>query len=331
MKRALITGITGQDGRHLAEFLTGKGYQVFGLVRGQANPKAQMVMDENPSLELVEGDLQDLSSLIAAVEQVQPDEVYNLGAISFVQLSFKQPELTADITGLGVLRMLEAIRVVGGHQDNPIRFYQASSSEMFGKVRETPQNEQTPFHPRSPYGAAKVFGHYTTVNYREAYGLHATSGILFNHESERRGLEFVTRKVTNSMARIKLGLQERIPLGNLDTARDWGYAGDYVEAMWLMLQQPEPDDYVIAMGKTHTIRELLEVAAGVAGFDDWQPLVQQDERFMRPAEVDILTGDASKAREVLGWRPRVTFEELVQRMYENDLKEEQARAATAQR
>jgi GDPmannose 4,6-dehydratase len=331
MKRALITGITGQDGRHLSEFLSGKGYQVFGLVRGQANPKAQMVMDENPSLELVEGDLQDLSSLIAAVEQVQPDEVYNLGAISFVQLSFKQPELTADITGVGVLRMLEAIRVVGGTQNNPIRFYQASSSEMFGKVRETPQNEQTPFHPRSPYGVAKVFGHYTTVNYREAYGLHATSGICFNHEGPRRGLEFVTRKVTNAMARIKLGLQEKIALGNLDSARDWGYAGDYVEAMWLMLQQPEPGDYVIAMGETHTNRELLEIAARVAGFDDWRPLVQQDERFMRPAEVDILTGDATKARHVLGWRPRVTFEELVQTMYESDLKEEQARAAAARR
>jgi GDPmannose 4,6-dehydratase len=331
MKRALITGITGQDGRYMAEFLSGKGYQVFGLVRGQANPKAQMVMDENPSLELVEGDLQDLSSLIAAVEQVQPDEVYNLGAISFVQLSFKQPELTADITGLGVLRMLEAIRVVGGTESNPIRFYQASSSEMFGKVRETPQNEQTPFHPRSPYGAAKVFGHYTTVNYREAYGLHANSGICFNHESPRRGLEFVTRKVTNSMARIKLGLQEKITLGNLASSRDWGYAGDYVEAMWLMLQQPEPGDYVIAMGETHTNRELLEVAARVAGFDDWRPLVQQDERFMRPAEVDILTGDAGKARNALGWRPRVNFDELVQMMYENDLKEEQARAAAAQR
>jgi GDPmannose 4,6-dehydratase len=331
MKRALITGITGQDGRYMAELLAGKGYQVFGLVRGQANPKAQMIQDENPALELVEGDLQDLSSLIAAVEQVQPDEVYNLGAISFVQLSFKQPELTADITGLGVLRMLEAIRVVGGTADNPIRFYQASSSEMFGKVRETPQNEETPFHPRSPYGAAKVFGHYTTVNYREAYGLHANSGICFNHESPRRGLEFVTRKVTNSMARIKLGLQEKITLGNLDSSRDWGFAGDYVDAMWRMLQQPEPGDFVIAMGETHTNRELLDVAARVAGFDDWRPLVQQDERFMRPAEVDILTGDAGKARRQLDWQPRVTFEELVQMMYENDLKEEQARAAAARR
>ena len=240
MKRALITGITGQDGRYLAEFLVSKGYQVFGLIRGQNNPKAQVVQDENPALELIDGDLQDLSSLIAAVEQVQPDEVYNLGAISFVQLSFKQPELTADITGLGVLRMLDAIRVVGGAQNNPIRFYQASSSEMFGKVRETPQTENTPFHPRSPYGVAKVFGHYTTMNYRESYGLHASSGILFNHESPRRGLEFFPRKVTNSLARIKLGLQQKITLGNLDTARDWGYAGDYVEVMWLMLQQDEP-------------------------------------------------------------------------------------------
>jgi GDPmannose 4,6-dehydratase len=326
MKRALITGITGQDGRYLAEFLVSKGYQVFGLIRGQNNPKTQMVQDENPALELIEGDLQDLSSLIAVVEQVQPDEVYNLGAISFVQLSFNQPELTADITGLGVLRMLDAIRVVGGSQDNPIRFYQASSSEMFGKVRQTPQTEETPFHPRSPYGVAKVFGHYTTMNYRESYGLHASSGMLFNHESPRRGLEFVTRKITNSLARIKLGLQSNITLGNLDSARDWGFAGDYVEAMWLMLQQDEPGDYVIATGETHTLREFLETAARIAGFDDWQSLVQQDPRFMRPAEVDILTGDASKARAKLGWAPKISFEELVRRMYEHDLKEEQAKA-----
>jgi GDPmannose 4,6-dehydratase len=331
VKRALITGITGQDGRYLAEFLVGKGYQVFGLIRGQNNPKTQMVQDENPALELIEGDLQDLSSLIAVVEQVQPDEVYNLGAISFVQLSFNQPELTADITGLGVLRMLDAIRVVGGSQNNPIRFYQASSSEMFGKVRETPQTEDTPFHPRSPYGVAKVFGHYTTVNYRESYGLHASSGMLFNHESPRRGLEFVTRKITNSLARIKLGLQTNITLGNLDSARDWGYAGDYVEAMWLMLQQDEPGDYVIATGETHTLREFLEAAARIAGFDDWAPLVQQDPRFMRPAEVDILTGDASKARAKLGWAPKISFEELVRRMYEHDLKEEQAKADAKQR
>src|SRR6478609_5614930 len=292
MKRALITGITGQDGRHMSEFLVDKGYQVFGLVRGQNNPKTEVVLKENPALEVVEGDLRDLSSLIAAVEQVQPDEVYNLGAMSFVALSFRQPELTADITGVGVLRMLEAIRIVGGTQNNPIRFYQASSSEMFGKVRETPQTEQTPFHPRSPYGVAKVFGHHMTVNYRESYGLHASSGILFNHESERRGLEFVTRKITNSLARIKLGLQDTITLGNLDTARDWGYAGDYVEAMWLMLQQDEPDDYVIATGETHTIREFLDEAFSYAGYDDWAGYVKQDRRFERPAEVDLLMGDA---------------------------------------
>jgi GDPmannose 4,6-dehydratase len=327
VKRALITGITGQDGRHLAEFLAGRDYQVFGLIRGQNNPKALLVQEENPALELVGGDLQDLSSLIAAVEQVQPDEVYNLGAISFVQLSFKQPELTADITGLGVLRMLEAIRVVGGSQNNPIRFYQASSSEMFGKVRETPQTESTPFHPRSPYGVAKVFGHYTTVNYREAYGLHASSGICFNHEGPRRGLEFVTRKVTNGLARIKLGLQSTISLGNLDSSRDWGYAGDYVEAMWLMLQQPEPDDYVIATGETHTNRELLDVASRCAGFDDWGPFVTRDPRFERPSEVDLLVGDAKKLQEKLGWQPKVGFEELVRIMYEHDLVEEAARAS----
>jgi GDPmannose 4,6-dehydratase len=322
MKRALITGITGQDGRHLSEFLAKKGYQVFGLVRGQNNPKTDLVLAENPALEVVEGDLRDLSSLIAIVEQVQPDEVYNLGAISFVQLSFKQAELTAEITGLGVLRMLEAVRIVGGTQDNPIRFYQASSSEMFGKVRQTPQTEETPFHPRSPYGVAKVFGHYTTLNYREAYGIHASSGILFNHEGPKRGLEFVTRKITNSVARIKLGLQESISLGNIDSSRDWGYAGDYVEAMWMMLQQDEPDDYVIATGETHTIREFLDHAFRQAEIDDWEPYVTQDPRFYRPAEVDLLIGDASKAREKLGWQPRVSFEELVHMMYEHDLKEE---------
>jgi GDPmannose 4,6-dehydratase len=328
MPRILITGITGQDGRHLSQFLaTKEGYQVFGLVHGQANPKIDMVQAENPALELVEGDLRDLSSLIAVVEQVQPDEVYNLGAISFVQLSFKQAELTAEITGLGVLRMLEAVRIVGGSQNNPIRFYQASSSEMFGKVHETPQTETTPFHPRSPYGVAKVFGHYTTMNYREAYGIHASSGILFNHEGPRRGLEFVTRKVTNAVARIKLGLQEDISLGNLESSRDWGYAGDYVEAMWMMLQQDEPDDYVIATGETHSIRDLLTAAFAHAEIDDWERYVKQDPRFMRPAEVDLLFGDASKAHAKLGWKPRVSFEELVRMMYENDLKEESARAS----
>jgi GDPmannose 4,6-dehydratase len=294
------------------------------MVRGQANPKITLVQEETPELELVEGDLGDLSSLISAIEQVQPDEVYNLGAVSFVALSFRQPELTADITGLGVLRMLEAVRRVGG-VDNPIRFYQASSSEMFGKVRETPQNERTPYHPRSPYGAAKVFGHYITVNYRESYGMYACSGICFNHESPRRGLEFVTRKITNGVARISLGLQDRLVLGNLHAARDWGYAGDYVEAMWMMLQQPVPDDYVLATGETHTIRELLELSFKAVGIDDWSPLVESDRRFNRPAEVDILTGDASKARQVLGWKPRVGFEELVEMMVASDLEAESAR------
>jgi GDPmannose 4,6-dehydratase len=324
VKRALVTGITGQDGRHMSEFLTTKGYQVFGLVRGQNNPKAKLVINENPSIELVEGDLRDLSSLIAAVEQVQPDEVYNLGAMSFVALSFRQPELTADITGVGVLRMLEAIRIVGGADDNPIRFYQASSSEMFGKVRETPQNEGTGFHPRSPYGVAKVFGHHMTINYRESYGLHASSGICFNHEGPRRGLEFVTRKITNGIARIKLGLQDSISLGNIESARDWGYAGDFVEAMWLMLQQDEPDDYVIATGETHTVREFLEVAFRCAGLDDWESYVRRDTRFERPAEVDLLMGDPTKAHEKLGWKPKIAFDELVTMMYSADLAEESA-------
>jgi GDPmannose 4,6-dehydratase len=245
--------------------------------------------------------------------------------MSFVALSFRQPELTADTTGLGVLRMLEAIRIVGG-EDNPIRFYQASSSEIFGKVRETPQTENTPLHPRSPYGVAKVFGHSITVNYRESYGMHASSGICFNHESPRRGLEFVTRKITNGLARIKLGLQESLTLGNLDAARDWGYAGDYVEAMWLMLQQDEPDNYVIATGETHTIREFLDLAFRCADLDGWERYVRTDPRFERPAEVDLLCGDASKARERLGWKPQVTFAELVRMMYEADLAEEAARA-----
>jgi len=329
VKRALVTGITGQDGRHMSELLAAKGYQVFGLVRGQNNPKIQTVLAENPALELVEGDLRDLSSLIAAVEQVQPHEVYNLGAMSFVALSFRQPELTADITGVGVLRMLEAIRIVGGTDDNPIRFYQASSSEMFGKVRETPQTERTPFHPRSPYGVAKVFGHYTTLNYRESYDIHASSGICFNHEGERRGLEFVTRKITNGVARIKLGLQDTISLGNLDSARDWGYAGDFVEAMWLMLQQDEPDDYVIATGETHTIGEFLDATFRCAGYDDWEQYVEQDPRFMRPAEVDLLLGDPTKAREKLGWTRKVSFEQLVERMYAHDLLDESRRAGLA--
>ena len=252
MPRALITGITGQDGQHLAEFLHSKGYDVFGVVKGQANPKVELIQQEFPFVELVSGDLTDLPSLIKAVEITGPDEVYNLGAVSFVAMSFTQAELTANVTGLGVLRMLDAVRIVGGRSNNPIRFYQASSSEMFGKVRETPQTEMTPFHPRSPYGCAKVFGHDITVNYRESYGLYACSGILFNHEGPRRGLEFVTRKVSQAAARIKLGLQDELVMGTLDSKRDWGYAGDYVKAMWLMLQQDEPDDYVVATGETHT-------------------------------------------------------------------------------
>jgi len=260
MRRALITGITGQDGQFLAELLHQKDYEVFGLVKGQANPKATLLQHELPFVELISGDLADLPSVIGALEQAQPDEVYNLGAISFVAMSWQQAELTANITGLGVLRMLEAIRMVGGAHNNPIRFYQASSSEMFGKVRETPQSELTPFHPRSPYGVAKVFGHDITVNYRESYGLYACSGILFNHESERRGLEFVTRKITNAIARIKLGLQEELVMGDLHPKRDWGYAGDYVQAMWAMLQQDEPDDYVVATGQTHTVEEFVTLA-----------------------------------------------------------------------
>ena len=322
MKRALITGITGQDGRHMSQLLTDKGYQVFGLIRGQNNPKSQIVTQENPALELVDGDLRDLSSLVAAVEQVQPDEVYNLGAMSFVALSFRQPELTADITGLGVLRMLEAIRIVGGAENNPIRFYQASSSEMFGQVRETPQNESTPFHPRSPYGVAKVFGHHMTVNYRESYGLHASTGICFNHEGPRRGLEFVTRKITNGVARIKLGLQDTITLGNLDARRDWGYAGDFVDAMWRMVQKDKASDYVIATGETHTVQEFIERAFAAAEIEDWERYIVKDPRFERPAEVDLLLGDASKARSELDWDAKVSFAELVTMMYENDLAEE---------
>ena len=319
MPRALITGITGQDGQHLAEFLHSKGYEVFGLVKGQNNPKLGTLLDEMPFVHVVPGDLTDLTSLVSALNLVQPDEVYNLGAISFVAVSWNQAELTASTTGLGALRMLEAIRIVGGADNNPVRFYQASSSEMFGKVRETPQTEMTPFHPRSPYGCAKVFGHYITMNYRESYGMHASSGILFNHEGPRRGLEFVTRKITNAVARIKLGLQDELVLGNLDAKRDWGYAGDYVEAMWLMLQQDQPDDYVIATGEAHTIGEFLDLAFSHVGIEDWKPYVRQDPRFMRPAEVDLLIGDASRAHTKLGWTPKVSFSELVAMMVDHDL------------
>jgi GDPmannose 4,6-dehydratase len=327
--RAFITGITGQDGRHLAEFLHGQGYDVFGLVKGQNNPKAERVAEQMPFVELIPGDLADLSSLVAALELAQPDEVYNLGAISFVAMSFSQAELTANITGLGVLRMLEAVRMIGGTQNNPIRFYQASSSEMFGKVRETPQTERTPFHPRSPYGAAKVFGHDITVNYRESFGLFACSGILFNHEGPRRGLEFVTRKVTNAAARIRLGLQQELTLGNLESKRDWGYAGDYVRAMWLMLQQDEPDDFVVATGETHSIEELVERAFAEVGIDDWRGCVRQDAKFFRPAEVDALIGDAAKARQRLGWQPEIDFTSLIKMMVDNDMSIEAAKAGIA--
>ncbi|MEI8238986.1 MAG: GDP-mannose 4,6-dehydratase [Actinomycetota bacterium] len=325
MPRAFITGITGQDGQHLAEFLNGKGYEVFGMVKGQNNPKFTQMRDEFPYVEPVPGDLADLPSIVKALEATQPDEVYNLGAISFVALSFNQAELTANITGLGVLRMLEAVRMVGGAKNNPIRFYQASSSEMFGKVREIPQNEMTPFHPRSPYGCAKVFGHDITVNYRESYDMFACSGILFNHEGPRRGLEFVTRKVTNAAARIKLGLQEELVLGNLDFKRDWGYAGDYVKAMWLMLQQDQPDDYVVATGETHSGEELVSLAFAEAGIPDWQKYVRQDQKFFRPAEVDLLIGDPTKAQEKLGWVREVDFPTLVKMMVENDLRIEGAK------
>jgi GDPmannose 4,6-dehydratase len=262
---------------------------------------------------------------VTALEQVQPDEFYNLGAISFVAMSFNQAELTANVTGLGVLRALEAVRIVGGAQNNPIRFYQASSSEMFGKVREVPQTEMTPFHPRSPYGVAKVFGHNITMNYRESYGLYACSGILFNHEGPRRGLEFVTRKITNTAARIKLGVDKELVLGNTDAKRDWGYAGDYVKAMWLMLQQDEPDDYVIATGETHSIEEFLTLAFDKVGLGDWKPYVRHDAKFLRPAEVDLLIGDPAKAKAKLGWQPEVNFEQLVAMMVEHDLEYESRR------
>ncbi len=320
MPRAFITGITGQDGQHLAEFLHAKDYEVFGLVKGQNNPRMVQMRDEFPYVEPVPGDLADLPSLVKALELAQPDEVYNLGAISFVAVSFNQAELTANITGLGVLRMLEAIRMVGGATNNPIRLYQASSSEMFGKVRETPQTELTPFHPRSPYGCAKVFGHDIVVNYRESYDLFACSGILFNHEGPRRGLEFVTRKVTNSVARIHLGLQHEIVLGNLDSKRDWGYAGDYVKAMWLMLQQDQPDDYVVATGETHSIEELVALAFAEVGIENWRDYVRQDPKFFRPAEVDLLIGDSTKARTQLGWKPEVDFATLIKMMVAHDLR-----------
>lgn len=313
-KRALITGITGQDGSYLAELLLAQNYEVFGLARRTSTVNFSRIEHIQDRITLISGDMLDEMSLIQALDQCQPREVYNLAAQSFVPTSWAQPVFTGEVTALGVTRLLNAIRTV----DSTIRFYQASSSEMFGKVREVPQNEKTPFYPRSPYGVAKVYGHWTTVNYRESYGLHATSGILFNHESPRRGLEFVTRKVTHAVARIKLGLDEEVRLGNLDSRRDWGYAPDYVRAMWLMLQQDEPGDYVIATGATHSIEELCEVAFSYVDLD-WRDYVVQDERFMRPAEVDLLVGDPSKAGRVLGWEPETSFTGLIQLMIDADL------------
>ncbi len=320
--RALITGVTGQDGLYLSELLLSKGYEVYGLIRGQNNPKYELVQKTVPGVKLLTGDLTDFSSILRALDVAQPDEVYNLGAISFVAYSWENAQLTTDVTGKGVLNILEATRLWAGDDLDKVRFYQASSSEMFGKVQEVPQRESTLLWPRSPYGVAKVFGHYMTINYRESYGMHASSGILFNHESPRRGPEFVTRKVSQAVGRIALGLQEDVTLGNLDSKRDWGFAGDYVEAMWLMLQQDEADDYVVATGETHSIRELLDVAFDEVGISDWEHLVKQDPRFMRPAEVDLLIGDPAKAREKLGWAPKVGFEDLVRMMVRNDVDEQ---------
>ena len=317
--RALITGITGQDGSYLAELLLEKDYEVFGLVRRSSVKKFDRLEELTDDIELVEGDLTDQTSLDHVIQAVKPHEVYNLAAQSFVPVSWNQPVLTGDVTGLGVIRVLEAIRK---HQPRA-KFLQASSSEMFGKVREIPQNEKTPFYPRSPYGAAKAFGHYITVNYRESHGIFACSAIGFNHESPRRGLEFVTRKVTYEVARIKHGLARKLSMGNLDAKRDWGFAKDYVRGMWMMLQQPEPDDYVLATGEMHSVRELVEIAFDAADMN-WKEYVELDPKFIRPAEVDCLCGDARKARQILGWKPKVTFSELIHMMVEADLELVQA-------
>ena len=319
MPTALITGITGQDGLYLAELLIGKGYDVHGLIRGQNNPRRELVERLVPDVRLHNGDLTDLSSLMRALRDSEPDEVYNLGAVSFVAYSWENAFVTSDVTGMGVLNILEAVRLHAGEDPSSVRFYQASSSEMFGKVQQVPQSESTLLWPRSPYGVSKVYGHYMTINYRESYGMHASSGILFNHESPRRGEEFVTRKVSKAVARIKRGLQDEIVMGNLDARRDCGYSGDYVEAMWRMLQQDTADDYVISTGETHSIEELLTIAFGHVGIDDWRSYVRQDPAFMRPAEVDLLIGDATKARTKLGWEPKVGFEELVRMMVDADL------------
>ena len=313
-KRALVTGITGQDGSYLAEFLLAQGYQVIGMLRRSSTVNFERIAHIQDRITLATGDLLDEVSLIGILREHRPSEVYNLAAQSFVQTSFSQPVFTGEVTGLGVTRVLDAIRIV----DPEIRFYQASSSEMFGKVQQTPQNEQTPFYPRSPYGVAKVYGHWITVNYRESYGMHASSGILFNHESERRGLEFVTRKISHGVAQITQGMANELRLGNLNARRDWGYAPDYVKAMWMMLQQDQPDDFVVATGHTHSVREFCELAFAHVGLN-YRDYVVEDERFRRPAEVDLLVGDPTKAHRVLGWQPEVSFEELVPKMVEGDL------------
>ena len=316
MKRALITGINGMDGSHLADLLLEKGYEVYGMERRTSSPNRTNTKHLEGKITFINGDLTDQNSLLRCLKESDPQEIYNLGAMSFVGESWNTPEQTSDVTGLGALRMLEATREYGA----PVRFYQASSSEMFGRMVENPANENTPFYPRSPYGVAKLYGHWITKNYRESYDMFACSGILFNHESERRGIEFVTRKITDGVARIHLGLQDTITLGNLDSYRDWGYSPDYCEAMWLMLQQNEPDDYVIATNETHSIREFLDTAFKHIGIINWNKYVGQDPRFMRPAEVDVLRGDSSKALSDLGWKPKTSFEELVIKMVKNDIR-----------
>lgn len=320
MKKAFITGITGQDGSYLAEFLLEKGYKVYGLTRRTSTQNYERIAQimHNENLELISGDLIDQNSITSALKEIQPDEFYNLAAQSFVKTSWEQPVLTGEFTALGVTRMLEAVRQVCPSA----KFYQASSSEMFGKVQQVPQSEATDFYPRSPYGVAKVYGHWITVNYRESYNLFAVSGILFNHESPRRGLEFVTRKIANGVARVQLGKQPHVELGNLESKRDWGYAKDYVEAMWLMLQQEKPEDYVIATGETHSVQEFLQEACSVAGISDWQSVYLHNPKYDRPAEVDLLIGDASKAKQQLGWEPKVRFQELVRIMVEAELERE---------
>ena len=316
MKTALITGVNGMDGSHLADLLLEKGYKVYGMERRTSSPNRTNTSHLEGKITFVNGDLTDQNSLLRCLKESEPDEVYNLGAMSFVGESWNTPENTGDVNGLGVLRMLEAIK----EHDKSVKFYQASTSEMFGRMVENPAKETTPFYPRSPYGVAKLYGHWITKNYRESYDMYATSGILFNHESERRGIEFVTRKITDGVARIHLGLQDKIMLGNLEAKRDWGYAPDYCEAMWLMLQGGDPKDYVIATGETHSIREFLQIAFNEIGISVWDKYVGQDPRFMRPAEVDVLRGDSSKAQTELGWKPKTSFEELVGKMISNDIK-----------